>query len=78
MRGRAHLRLIGYSDEPSALQVVVYGTTPAVGVIVVLTKAFGLQAGAGREGAWLQPRRGELRRRFHRLPLKTPGRASGM
>lgn len=40
-RGRAHLRLIGYSDEPSALQVVVYGTTLAV--IVVLTKAFGLR-----------------------------------
>jgi hypothetical protein len=37
--------LIGYSDEPSVLQVVAYVTTLAV--IVVLTKAFG--AGQGRE-----------------------------
>jgi high-affinity iron transporter len=37
--GRVLHTLIGYSDQPSALQVVAYVTTLAI--IVVLTKAFG-------------------------------------
>jgi high-affinity iron transporter len=37
--GRVLHTLIGYSDEPSVLQVVVYAATLAI--IVVLTKAFG-------------------------------------
>jgi high-affinity iron transporter len=37
--GRVLHTLIGYSDEPSALQVVVYAATLAI--IVVLTKTFG-------------------------------------
>ena len=37
--GRVLHTLIGYSDEPSVLQVVVYAMTLAI--IVVLTKAFG-------------------------------------
>jgi high-affinity iron transporter len=45
--GRVLHTLIGYSDEPSLLQVVVYVATLAV--IVVLTKAFGpRRAGAAK------------------------------
>ena len=37
--GRVLHTLVGYSDEPSMLQVVLYGAT--LTVVVVLTKAFG-------------------------------------
>ncbi len=50
--GRVLHTLIGYSDEPSALQVVAYLATLAV--IVVLTKAFGSRrapAAKGRQAA---------------------------
>jgi high-affinity iron transporter len=46
--GRVLHTLIGYSDEPSAPQVVTYVT--ALAVIVVLTKAFGSRPGARRKG----------------------------
>jgi high-affinity iron transporter len=39
LAGRVLHTLIGYSDSPSVLQVVVYGATLAI--IVVLTRAFG-------------------------------------
>ena len=42
--GRVLLTLIGYSDQPSVLQVVAYVTTLAI--IVVLTKAFGSRRAA--------------------------------
>jgi high-affinity iron transporter len=46
--GRVLHTLIGYSDEPSALQVVAYVTTLAV--IVVLTKAFGSRRATTAKG----------------------------
>ncbi len=46
--GRVLHTLIGYSDEPSALQVVAYVTTLAV--IVVLTKAFGSRRASAAKG----------------------------
>ena len=46
--GRVLHTLIGYSDEPSALQVAAYVTTLAV--IVVLTKAFGSRRAPAAKG----------------------------
>jgi len=46
--GRVLHTLIGYSDEPSTLQVVAYVTTLAV--IVVLTKAFGSRRATTAKG----------------------------
>jgi high-affinity iron transporter len=46
--GRVLHTLIGYSDEPSALQVVAYVTTLAI--IVVLTKAFGSRRAPAAKG----------------------------
>jgi high-affinity iron transporter len=46
--GRVLHTLIGYSDEPSTLQVIAYVTTLAV--IVVLTKAFGSRRAPAAKG----------------------------
>ena len=51
--GRVLHTLIGYSDQPSVLQVVVYAATLAV--IAVLTKAFGPRRAPARKAVGAAP-----------------------